>query len=196
MTTASPKPKHQTVAGRVRINLFGGAGAERHRPVNVLLERRRDENSEDWYPAAGFRVEELPSLEQAARAMHEHLTKPNGKVSEKATARPPEEPPTPSRPESEADDPDGATDPEDPPFTPNRPAPSSGDAASASTHQSTAPASPTPVANPTPPAPTATAKRSPKGTSRPPSRPRSTPPKTRPDPTRKSFSRKAKVRSR
>lgn len=64
----SPKPKHIATVGNVRLTLLGGTGTHRHELSGLTLERRPDANSENWYPAAGYRIEDLDSLAEAVRS--------------------------------------------------------------------------------------------------------------------------------
>lgn len=105
----SPKPKHQAVHGRVRITLFRGI----RKPATFTIERRRDDQSDDWYPAAGFPLDDLASLEKAVAIMKEHLATRTPKRANNARAAQPTTHPTAT-----------SATLEEPPFTPNRPMPS------------------------------------------------------------------------
>lgn len=105
----SPKPKHIATVGNVRLTLLGGAGSHRHELSGLTLERRPDANSENWYPAAGYRIEDLDSLAEAVRSGIQFL-RPDSQASQTADSGDPSAP--------AAGTPSEATACESPPFEP------------------------------------------------------------------------------
>jgi hypothetical protein len=105
----SPKPKHIAIVGNVRLTLLGGTGTHRHELSGFTLERRPDANSENWYPAAGYRVEDLDSLAEAVRSGIQFL-RPDSQPSHAPEAGDP--------PETVPDSPVDASPCESPPFEP------------------------------------------------------------------------------
>ncbi len=78
---ATPKPKHIAVVGNVRLTVLGGTASHRREASGLLLERRPDANSENWYPAAGFRMDDLESIGEAVRSAIQFL-RPDSQASE------------------------------------------------------------------------------------------------------------------
>lgn len=108
----SPKPKHIAIVGNVRLTLLGGTGTHRHELSGFTLERRPDANSENWYPAAGYRVEDLDSLAEAVRSGIQFL-RPNSQPSHATEPG--------DSPETVPDSPVDASPCESPPFEPTGP---------------------------------------------------------------------------
>ncbi len=105
----SPKPKHIATVGNVRLTLLGGTGSHRNELSGLTLERRPDTTSENWYPAAGYRIEDLDSLAEAVRSGIQFL-RPNAQSANSTDVDGPSE----AAPDSPAD----ASSSESPPFEP------------------------------------------------------------------------------
>lgn len=63
----NPKPAHATTIGHIRLTIYGDGGC-RSKPSSFTIERRQNHGHDDWYPAAGFQIEELEALDQAITA--------------------------------------------------------------------------------------------------------------------------------
>lgn len=113
MTTS--KPQHITASGHVRLTITG-TGIRNANATAFTLERRHDLNTENWYPAAGFRIEDLDSLDQIVQAAKQHLRNPEASRTTSASSAAPAQAPDSAQVEEPPFDPDP---PVPPPLEPN-----------------------------------------------------------------------------
>lgn len=123
------KPSESTFTlpiGHIRLTIWGGTIGRRHKPLSVVLERRRQQNADLWYPAATFDIAELEPLARAIEAARAFLT--DGKGPAKVPGANPESAAVPQSTDS-ADESDGESDCEESPEPAQAEAPVQTDAA-------------------------------------------------------------------
>lgn len=70
---SASKPKHIATVGNVRLTVLGGKSSRHPEAASFTLERRPQSDSESWYPAAGYRIEDLASLSDAVQSAIQFL---------------------------------------------------------------------------------------------------------------------------